>query len=100
MGLQLVYLVPSVYGWYQWLHGGAQRSRLQASRGASRAWAIAAAVSLVFSLPRVRSTSTLPGVSPPYGESGPPALSLVARCTMTRKMLESCTLWIIANTVY
>ena len=32
MGLQPIYLGLSVYGWYQWLHGGEQHSKLRVSR--------------------------------------------------------------------
>jgi nicotinamide mononucleotide transporter len=100
MGLQLVYLVLSVYGWYQWLHGGAQRSRLQVSRATSKVWAIAAGVAVVFWLALARYTSTLPGVSLPYLDSGLTTLSLVAQWMMTRKILENWILWIIADIVY
>ena len=32
MGLQVVYFVLSVYGWYEWLYGGANRTELHVSR--------------------------------------------------------------------
>ncbi|HEU4373284.1 MAG TPA: nicotinamide mononucleotide transporter family protein, partial [Telluria sp.] len=28
MGLQIVFILVSVWGWYSWLHGGAQRQAL------------------------------------------------------------------------
>src|SRR5688572_12602511 len=36
MGLQFVYAVLSIYGWYEWLYGGAGRTRLPVSRVSSR----------------------------------------------------------------
>ena len=42
--LQVVYLVLSVYGWRQWLHGGAGHGRLAVSR-TPRSWAVALGVS-------------------------------------------------------
>ena len=32
MGLQFVYAALSVYGWYEWLHGGENRTELPVSR--------------------------------------------------------------------
>jgi nicotinamide mononucleotide transporter len=100
MGLQVVYLVLSIYGWYQWLHGGAQRTPLRVSRASLRAWLIAGSVALVFWLGLARYTSTLSGVSLPYLDSALTTLSLVAQWMMTRKILENWVLWIIADIAY
>src|SRR4051812_35002051 len=32
MGLQVIYAVLSVYGWYEWLYGGEGRTELQVTR--------------------------------------------------------------------
>lgn len=100
MGLQVVYLVLSIYGWYQWLHGGAQRTRLEVSRASARVWLVSGLAAVVFWLALARSTSTLPGVSLPYLDAGLTTLSLVAQWMMTRKILENWILWIIADIVY
>jgi nicotinamide mononucleotide transporter len=100
MGLQVVYLILSVYGWYQWLHGGEHRTRLHVSRATSRAWAISTGLGLVFWLVLAGYTSTLQGVSYPYLDSGLTTLSLIAQWMMTRKILENWVLWIIADIVY
>jgi len=100
MGLQVVYLVLSVYGWYHWLHGGERRTKLHVSRATLRVWAIAGVVGLIFWLAVARYTSRLPGVSLAYLDSGLATLSLVAQWMMTRKILENWVLWIIADIVY
>lgn len=100
MGLQVVYLALSIYGWYQWLHGGAQHGRLSVSRASMRVWATVGVIAVVFWLALARYTSTLPGVSVPHLDSGLTALSLVAQWMMTRKILENWILWIIADIVY
>lgn len=100
MGLQVVYLVLSIYGWYKWLRGGEQHGRLRVSRASAKTWAIAGAVALVFWVALARYTSTLSGVSLPYVDSGLTTLSLVAQWMMTRKILENWILWIIADIVY
>lgn len=100
MGLQVVYLVLSIYGWYEWLYGGKNRSVLHVSRATSREWLIVTPVAVLFWLVLARSTATLPGVALPYLDAGLATLSLVAQWMMTRKILENWVLWIVADIIY
>lgn len=100
MGLQVVYLGFSIYGWYEWLHGGANRSRLHVSRATLRAWAISGVLAVAFWLVWGRYMATLKGVALPYLDAGLATLSLVAQWMMTRKILENWILWILADIVY
>src|SRR6478736_7916556 len=38
MGLQGVYLVLGIWGWWEWLHGGKNHSRLEVTRGTRTEW--------------------------------------------------------------
>ena len=100
MGLQVVFLVLSVYGWYQWLHGGAQHTKLHVTRASPRIWAVCGVIWIVAWLVIGKGTSMLPGVSLPYLDAGLTSLSLIAQWMMTRKILENWILWIIADIVY
>ena len=100
MGLNVVYLVLSIYGWYQWLHGGAQHTRLHVSKASRRVWIVSAAFATVAWFALGRLTSMLPGVSLPYLDAGLTTVSLVAQWMMTRKILENWILWIIVDVVY
>jgi nicotinamide mononucleotide transporter len=100
MGLQVVYLILSIYGWYQWLYGGVRRTQLTVSRASAREWLVAVPIALVFWFGLARYTATLPGVALPYLDSGLTTLSLVAQWMLTRKILENWVLWIIADIVY
>ena len=100
MGLQVVYLVLSIYGWYQWLYGGTARTQLAVSRARAREWFVVTPVAIIFWILLARYTATLPGVALPYLDSGLTTLSLVAQWMMTRKILENWLLWIIADIVY
>ena len=100
MGLQVVYLVLSIYGWYEWLYGGKNRSALRVSRATSREWLIVTPVAVLFWLVLARGTAMLPGVALPYLDAGLATLSLVAQWMMTRKILENWVLWIVADVVY
>ena len=100
MGLQVVYLALSIYGWYEWLYGGKNRSTLRVSRATEREWLIAVPVAVIFWLALARYTATLPGVALPHLDSGLTTMSLVAQWMMTRKILENWVLWIVADIVY
>jgi nicotinamide mononucleotide transporter len=100
MGLQVVFLVLSIYGWHQWLHGGAQRTRLHVSRATLRTWLACAVIGVAGWLIIARLTSMLPGVSLPYLDSALASLSLIAQWMQSRKILENWVLWIIVDVVY
>jgi nicotinamide mononucleotide transporter len=82
-GLQAVYVMVSVYGWYEWLHGGAGHGRLAVSRTPGR-WAAGLAVFGVAG-------------SVALGLAAVTAFSLVAQWMATRKWLENWLVWIVLN---
>ena len=100
MGLQVVYLALSVYGWYQWLHGGEGHTRLRVSRATPRVALVSAVLGIAFWVALWQFTAGLPGVSLPWLDSGLTTLSLIAQWMMTRKILENWILWIVADIVY
>jgi nicotinamide mononucleotide transporter len=100
MGLQVVYLVLSIYGWYEWLHGGANKSKLEVSRASTRVWAISAVGGVAGWFVIWSVTRHLQGVSIPSIDAGLTATSLIAQWMMTKKILENWVLWILADIVY
>lgn len=99
-GLQVVYLVLSIYGWYHWLFGGTGRTTLPVSRATRRLWLVCAIVGVATWLLLGWTTSHLRGVAIPYLDAALTATSLVAQWMMTRKILENWILWIVADIVY
>jgi nicotinamide mononucleotide transporter len=100
MGLQLVYLALSIYGWYEWLFGGANRTELRVSRATPRLWISALVVGVLFWFALSWFTSRLQGVALPRLDAALTTISLVAQWWMTRKVLENWVLWIVADLVY
>jgi nicotinamide mononucleotide transporter len=100
MGLQVVYFILSLYGWYEWLYGGTDRTALKVSRTPSRLWAILALLALVVWASLGKLTSRLPGVSLPYVDAATTTTSLAAQWMMTRKLLENWMLWLIVDIAY
>jgi nicotinamide mononucleotide transporter len=100
MGLQIIYLLLSVYGWYEWLFGGENRTELRVSRMSGRIAgtllmiAITGSVALGFLLQRATDAAL------PWLDSTLSVFSLVAQWMMTRKILENWMLWIALDIVY
>jgi nicotinamide mononucleotide transporter len=99
-GLQVVYLVLSIYGWYQWLYGGAGHSKLAVSKTKKRTWLILAAIGVVSWFLLSTITARLPGTSLPRLDSATTTISLIAQWMMTRKLLENWLLWVGVDIVY
>lgn len=98
--LQLVYLVLSVYGWYEWRFGGAQHSRLQVSRATRKHWLVLVPLFLVGGLGLGALLDRYTDSPVPYFDALLTAASLVAQWMMTRKLLENWVIWIAADLVY
>jgi nicotinamide mononucleotide transporter len=97
--LQGVYLLLSIYGWQQWLRGGAGETPLAVSRTPPR-WAVALAAaglagSVGLGLYLARTDAALP-----YTDAATTAASLVAQWMATRKWLENWLVWIGVDLVY
>jgi len=100
MGLQVVYAVLSVYGWYQWLYGGEGHTTLHVSRttrSLSVRLALIAATSAVL-LGSLLHRST--DAALPFMDSALTSASLVAQWMMTRKLLENWAVWIAVDILY
>lgn len=99
MGLQAIYLVLSIYGWYQWLHGGTEKTELRVSRASPRLLAVLAATNLVawvvLAAVLRRTDAALPWLDALLTTT-----SLVAQWMMTRKILQNWILWIAVDIVY
>lgn len=99
-GLQVVYIVLSLYGWWYWWRGGPARAPLPVTRTSPRVWLVLAAIVLTTWLVLASVTSRIPGNALPYIDAALVSVSLVAMWMMTRKLLENWMLWIAADIVY
>jgi nicotinamide mononucleotide transporter len=100
MGLQVVYAVLSIYGWYEWLYGGVGRTQLRVTRTtrpvAARLVLIAAAGSALLGTLLHRTTDA----ALPFMDSFLSSTSLVAQWMMTKKLLENWLVWIAVDVLY
>ena len=100
MGLQVVYFALSLYGWYEWLYGGENRTELHVSRTTRtlgvRLVLIGVASAALLGTLLARFTDA----ALPYLDSATTSTSLVAQWMMTRKILENWAVWAIVDVVY
>ena len=99
MGLQPIYLALSIYGWYEWLHGGEQKTELRVSSASPRLLAVLAALNLVAWL-ALAAVLRRTDAALPWLDALLTTTSLVAQWMMTRKILENWLLWIALDVVY
>jgi nicotinamide mononucleotide transporter len=100
MGLQVVYFALSLYGWYEWLHGGADRTALAVSRTPRRLALRLAIIGVVGALTLGTLLRRFTDASLPYLDSTLTSFSLVAQYMMTRKLLENWATWIVLDVIY
>jgi nicotinamide mononucleotide transporter len=100
MSLQVIYAALSIYGWYEWLYGGENRTELHVSRTGPRLGALLTGIALAGSalvgvLLRGATDAALPFI-----DSFLSSTSLVAQWMMTKKKLENWLVWIGVDVLY
>lgn len=100
MGLQVIYLLLSLYGWYEWLYGGENRSALHVSRITARLAMRLAGIGVLGSVVLGTLLYRTTDASLPYLDSTLSVFSLIAQWLMTRKVLENWVIWIALDVVY
>jgi nicotinamide mononucleotide transporter len=100
MSLQLFYAGISAYGWYHWLFGGAQHSRLKVSRTPRRLRWILPLVVVVFAVTLGTLLRRYTNAALPYVDATLTSGSLAAQWMMSRKYLENWAVWVTLDVAY
>ncbi len=98
-GLQVVYIVLGFAGWWQWLHGGRERSRLTVARSG---WPLLAGC-VVFAAGATWGLTVLLDAAhdiAPFWDALTTAVSLAAQFLLNCKRIENWAFWIAADVVY
>lgn len=99
-GLQVVFIIVSVWGWHSWLHGGAQNQALHVTRLDRAGWVaslfgwVAGFVLLAAFLKGFTDTDV------PYVDGWLTAGSLVGQLLLSRKKVENWYAWIAVDILY
>jgi nicotinamide mononucleotide transporter len=98
-GLQVVYLVLGVVGWWQWLHGGESRTRLNAGRATLQELGVLAALVVLATWGFTVLLRSVNDVAP-FWDALTTALSLAAQWLLNTKKLQNWYFWIAADLIY
>ena len=97
--LQIVCLALMIYGWYEWLHGGAHKSELPVTRTPRWAWLAGMVFGVIGSAAVIAFQLRFTDNPNPYVDSSILVFSLVAQWWTAQKWIENWVLWIVINTV-
>ncbi|MDN3354503.1 nicotinamide riboside transporter PnuC [Actinomadura sp. DC4] len=99
-GLQVVYVVLQVWGWWQWLYGGRGRTQLATHRTSRTEWIAQAVAGVVATALLTWLLSAWTDSTVPFWDALTTTISLAATYGQSRKLLESWWLWIAADLIY
>lgn len=100
MALQVVFILVSVWGWYQWLYGGARHEGLVVTRlGTAARWYAIGAWLLGFALIAL-FLRTWTNTDVPHIDGFLTAGSLVGQVLLSRKKVENWHVWIAVDVLY
>ena len=100
MGLQGVFIMLSIYGWFSWKFGSIEKTVLSVSKIPLKISIICLIFLVIFTLTSGYLFSQYTKASLPYLDSSLTATSLIATWMTARKYLENWFLWIFADIVY
>jgi len=98
--LQIVYIIISIFGWWNWVRGGTGHTELPISRTSAQTAMLLAGLTsagtpvLVICLRRFTDSAA------PIGDGVTTALSLTAQYMLSRKLLENWWVWMTADVIY
>jgi nicotinamide mononucleotide transporter len=99
VSLQVFFLGACIYGWYQWLHGGANRTELSITRSSWQEWlsylgiGTAGLLLIGFFFDRYTDADLA------YWDAYTTSFSLVAQVLLARKKLENWLIWIAVDVI-
>ena len=92
-----VFFVLGIYGWWEWLYGGENRTELPVTRTPRRVSLVLIALALVWAPLQGYCFHHYTDAALPYWDSTITVLSLLAQWMMARKYLENWVLWIAVD---
>jgi nicotinamide mononucleotide transporter len=99
--LQVLYFALSIHGWYEWLHGGVNKTARQVRRATPRMWAVLTAAGIVLMVPilwLLRITTNTPSM--PWLDAGTTSFSIVGQYMLNTKVVENWVVWAVVDVIY
>lgn len=98
--LQIAYIIISIFGWWNWVRGGAGRTELPISRTTVRAGILLFIVTVGTTALLTATLRRFTDSAVPFGDGVTTALSLTAQYMLSRKLLENWWVWMTADVIY
>jgi nicotinamide mononucleotide transporter len=98
-GLQIVYLVLGAVGWWQWVYGGAGRTRLRVGRASATELSVIGGAVVVATVPLTVLLVAAHDVAP-FWDALTTAVSLAAQWLLNTKKVQNWYFWIAADVIY
>jgi nicotinamide mononucleotide transporter len=98
-GLQVVFTVLQLYGWWQWLHGGEQHRGVVITRTSMGLWSLLAGLAVAGIIPIGLALDRWTDSTVPWWDTIPVVLSLVAQWMISHKKLENWLVWIVVDLI-
>ena len=99
-GLQVVYIGLGALGWYWWLHGGPERTRLAVRRTPRAMWPALALGLVATTLLLTWLLTTYTDSTVAAADALTTAMSLTAQLMLNRKWIGSWWVWIAVDVLY
>lgn len=100
MGLQVFFAGASIYGWYEWLYGGRNKTELPVSRLSTGNIILGLLTGAILTMVLGWYFQNFTDASYPVLDSGLAAYSLVGQFLLTRKKIENWVLWLVVDAIY
>lgn len=99
MGLQVIYIVLGILGWYWWLYGGEKHKELSVSHVSLTTALILGLLGMVSTYGMMLYLESI-NDSAPFLDALTTVMSLIAQFMLTKKYLENWYVWISADVIY
>jgi len=99
MGLQVLYVLLGIQGWYLWLRGGQGKTALQVSKVTIKELLILVLISLIATYAMTLYLQSIQD-SAPFWDALTTVISLVAQYMLNKKFVENWYAWIIVDIIY
>jgi nicotinamide mononucleotide transporter len=96
--LQLIFFIMTLHGWYEWLRGGVNHSRLRVRRASRRQWIGTMTAALLLTPVIVWILRRFSG-SAPILDGLTTAFSISAQWMLNEKLLENWWVWFVVDIV-
>jgi nicotinamide mononucleotide transporter len=99
MSLQVLYVIFGFIGWYMWLFGGENKSKLSV-RGVGALESAAIFIISLISVYFMRNYLVSIGDSAPFLDALTTVMSLAAQYLLTKKFIENWYIWLAVDVIY